>query len=86
MDKITFYGDQDEKFDYYIIEQTRISGTNYILVTEDMENDDAEAYILKDISEESDTEAVYEFVEEDTEIQAVGKIFEELLEDMDLEL
>ena len=33
-----------------------------------------------------DTDSVYEIVEDDTELQAVLKVFEELLEDVDIEM
>ena len=71
----------------YIIEETRVNGINYLLVTEseDEEDEEAEAYILKDTSKAEDTEAVYEFVESEEELDAVSRIFAELLEDMDLE-
>ena len=49
------------------------------------EDEEAEAYILKDTSKAEDTEAVYEFVESEEELDAVSRIFAELLEDMDLE-
>ena len=70
-----------------IIEETRVNGINYLLVTEseDEEDEEAEAYILKDTSKAEDTEAVYEFVESEEELDAVSRIFAELLEDMDLE-
>ena len=42
--------------------------------------------ILKDLSEDGETEARYVFVEDDQELEAVSKIFAELLEDVDLEL
>lgn len=84
MDKITFIGDNGEAIDYYVIEESRINGMNYILVTDSAEADDGEAYIMRDVSAETDTEAVYEFVEDDTELEALRKVFEELLEDIDL--
>ena len=76
-----------ESVDFYIIEETRVNGINYLLVTEseDEEDEEAEAYILKDTSKAEDTEAVYEFVESEEELDAVSRIFAELLEDMDLE-
>lgn len=72
---------------FYIIEETKVNGINYLLVTEseDEEDEEAEAYILKDTSKAEDTEAVYEFVESEEELDAVSRIFAELLEDMDLE-
>ena len=68
-----------------MLEQTKINGAVYILVT-DSEEDDAECLILKDTSSQEDTESVYEVVEDDTELLAVSKVFEELLEDVDIEM
>ena len=87
MEKLTFVTEDQESVDFYIIEDTRVNGINYLLVTEseDEEDEEAEAYILKDTSKAEDTEAVYEFVESEEELDAVSRIFAELLEDMDLE-
>lgn len=87
MEKLTFVTEDQERVDFYIIEETRVNGINYLLVTEseDEEDEEAEAYILKDTSKAEDTEAVYEFVESEEELDAVSRIFAELLEDMDLE-
>lgn len=87
MEKLTFVTEHQESVDFYIIEETRVNGINYLLVTEseDEEDEEAEAYILKDTSKAEDTEAVYEFVESEEELDAVSRIFAELLEDMDLE-
>ena len=87
MEKLTFVTEDQESVDFYIIEETRVNGINYLLVTEseDEEDEEAEAYILKDTSKSEDREAVYEFVESEEELDAVSRIFAELLEDMDLE-
>ena len=87
MEKLTFVTEDQESVDFYIIEETRVNGINYLLVTEseDEEDEEAEAYILKDTSKAEDTDAVYEFVESEEELDAVSRIFAELLEDMDLE-
>mgnify|MGYP000654087372 FL=1 len=87
MEKLTFVTEDQESVDFYIIEETRVNGINYLLVTEseDEEDEEAEAYILKDTSKAEDTEAVYEFVESEEELDAVSRIVAELLEDMDLE-
>ena len=86
MEKLTFVTEDQESVDFYIIEETRVNGINYLLVTEseDEKDEEAEAYILKDTSKAEDTE-VYEFVESEEELDAVSRIFAELLEDMDLE-
>ena len=85
MEKIQFVTDDNEVVDFYILEETRINGINYILVTDSEDDEEAEAYILKDTSSEESIEASYEFVEDNNELSAVGKVFEELLEDIDLE-
>lgn len=68
-----------------MLEQTKLGGVTYILVT-DSEEDDAECLILKDLSKVEEDESVYEVVEDDTELLAVSKVFEELLEDVDIEM
>lgn len=83
LEKITFCPDGDEPVEFYVLEQTRISGVNYILIT-DSEDGDGEALILKDISANEDKDSIYEIVADDTELMAVAGIFEDLLEDIDL--
>ncbi len=68
---------------FYVLEETRVSGVNYLLVT-DSEEEEAECLILRDTSGDADTEAVYEIVEDEEEQDALLKIFAELLEDTDI--
>lgn len=84
MEKIKFMSEEMQETDFYVLEQTKVNGVSYILVT-DSEEDDAECLILKDTSAEDDKESVYETVEDATELGAVLKIFEELLEDIEIE-
>ncbi|MDD3360581.1 MAG: DUF1292 domain-containing protein [Hespellia sp.] len=83
-DKIVFETEEGQE-EFYVLEQTRVSGINYILVA-DSEEDDAICLILKDTSKSEDTDSVYEIVEDDEELKAVSKVFEELLEDVDIEM
>lgn len=83
-EKIIFMDDDNQEIEFFVIEETRINNVNYILVTDDNESDEATAYILKDVSNDEDEEAVYEMVEEDAEIDYIGRIFSELLEDVDI--
>ena len=80
-EKIVFCPDGDEPVEFFVLEQTRISGTNYILVT-DFEEGDGEALILKDMSKDEDKDSVYAIVDDDTELKAVAGVFEDLLEDV----
>ena len=83
MEKISFKTD-DGTHDFYVIDETRISNRNYILVSESLE-DEAEAMILKDISKESDAEAVYVPVDDEVELSAIASVFAESLGDIDIE-
>lgn len=85
MEKITFIPDaQEEAVEFYVLEETRIGGVNYILVT-DSEEGDAECLILKDLSEAEDAEAIYAIVEDENELDSVFGVFEQMLEDVDIE-
>ena len=81
--KIILTGEDGTKEEFYVEEETRLNDVNYLLVCESPEKE-TEAFILKDISSPEDEEAVYVFVEDDTEREAVADIFAELLEDEDL--
>lgn len=84
-EKIVFIDEDGNEVEMYVVEETRINNVNYLLVTEDEgDEEEAEAYILKDITKEEDEEAVYEMVVEDSEIDYIGKVFSELLEDIDI--
>lgn len=85
MEKITFVPeDQGEAVEFYVLEETRIGGVDYILVT-DSEEGDAECLILKDLSEEGDAEGIYAIVEDERELDSVFGVFEQMLEDVDIE-
>lgn len=83
MGTITFDPDGNGLVDFYVLEQTRLGGVDYLLVT-DTEEGDGDAYILKDTSKEGDPEAVYEFVEDEEELNAVAPVFESMLDDIEL--
>ena len=86
MEKIKFiFEETKEEVEFFILEQTKVNGDTYILVT-DSEEDEAECLILKDTSAIQDQDSVYEIVEDAVELHAVLKVFEELLEDVVIEL
>lgn len=86
MEKIKFiFEDTKEEVEFFVLEQTKVNGNSYILVT-DSEEDEAECLILKDTSAAEDKDSVYEIVEDDVELEAVLKVFEELLEDVNIEI
>ena len=86
-DEIIFTTEDGEEVVFSIIEQTRLGGINYLLVStpeDEEEDEEAEALILKDVSLDSDEEAVYDIVEDDQELELVSGIFKELLDDIEL--
>ncbi len=76
--------DSDEVIDFFVVEQTRINGFNYLLVA-DSEEDEAECLILKDLADDDALESLYEIVEDDIELDAILKVFEDLLEGIGIE-
>lgn len=85
-ERITLLTDTGEAVDFYVLEETRINGMNYLMVTDTKEDEDGECYVLKDLSGSADSEAVYEFVENDDELDYLYRIFSELLEDVEVDL
>ncbi len=82
--KVSFFTEDNEEVIFYVLEQTKLNGIEYLLVTEDIEADEAEAYIMKDVSAGESSDAVYDMVEDDNELEAIGAVFEELLEDTEI--
>ena len=85
MEKIKFQLEDGTEAEFYVEEQTRIGGVAYLLVSDSLD-DEATAYIFKDVSEDDSQEACYEMVEDEDEMQAVFKVFEQMLDDVDLEM
>ena len=83
MEKVVFLAEDGSQEEFFIIEQTTLQGRTYLLVT-DQEEGDAQAWILKCISSDEDAEVSYEMVEDDNELEAVGAVFAQMLEDIDL--
>ena len=85
MEKISFtIVGEDTPADFYVLEQTRIGGFSYLLVT-DQEEGNSDAWILRDLSADGEEEAVYEIIEDEEQLQAVAKVFEQMLDDVEIE-
>lgn len=82
LEKVTFHPDGEAPVEFFVLEQTRIGGYNYILVT-DFEEGDGEALILKDVSKDGEEESVFVIVSDDEELNAVAGVFESMLEDVE---
>ncbi|MCD8363346.1 MAG: DUF1292 domain-containing protein [Lachnospiraceae bacterium] len=84
MEKLTFLGKDGDAMELYVLEQTRIAGVNYLLAA-DSEEEDGECLILKDIALEQDLESIYEIVEDERELNGVLAVFEQLLDDVEIQ-
>ena len=77
---IIFTDENNDKVEFEVIEQTTITGINYLLVCEANESEESDAFILKEIKN-NDDDVIYDEVIDDIELQAVGKVFGELLDE-----
>lgn len=88
LDEIKVYNDEGEEAVFHVLEQTQINGESYLLATEDTDDEDdgeLDAWIFKQVRAEGD-EVCYETIDDETELEAVIGVFEELLEDCEIEL
>ena len=86
MQSINFITDEGEEIPFYIIEQTTLAGKDFLLVTDsDTDEDEAEVYIMQEISDQDD-QTVYDFVEDEAQLEALSKVFAELLDDVDIQM
>lgn len=83
MEKIEFCTQDGETVFFYVVEQTRIGGVSYLLVSDTQEGD-GQALILKDLSQDEEEESLYQIVDDDEELDAVGGVFANMLDDVDV--
>ncbi len=79
-EKISFYDEEQDGFaEFFVLERTK-----YLLATQEL-NQDSDGYVFKVVAEHAEEDAEVtmelELVEDDTELEAVGKVFAELLSD-----
>ena len=84
MEKIIFTEEDGTKSTFYVEEQTRVNGYNYLLVA-DSQEDEAVAYILKDLSQDGEELSQYVMVEDELELEAMSRVFNEMLENVKIE-
>ena len=81
---ITLTADDGSEEAFFVLEKADIAGVSYLLVTDSVEDEDADALVLKEAEE--DEMITYEVVEDENELKIISKYFEELLEDVELRL
>lgn len=87
MEKADFLNENDNSEELYVIMDTVVNETTYLLAseTDPEEDEECECFILK-LVEEMGEEALYETVEDEEEYTSISKIFEELLDEEDISL
>lgn len=75
---------------FFVVEKAEIAGREYLLVTDRQpsgEEEEEDALILR-VNEEStrEGEVCYDVVDDEKELLIISKYFEELLEDIDIEM
>ena len=83
-DTVSFLSEDGENIKLSVLEETKINGISYILVTDSFEGEDGECYIMKDISNADSEDANYIFVEDENELDSVFEIFEKMMDDIDI--
>lgn len=82
---IVFEAEDGTEVEFNVVEQTTLGGVNYLFV---IDKADDESFLILRENSGTDTEemAAYDIVEDEKELEAVIKIFDELLEDVNLEV
>ncbi len=78
MEIITMIDDEtEEEIEFVVIDRKELNGNEYILVVEskDIDDDEADAAILKVVSE-SDEDITYAVIEDDDEFEKAAGVFE----------
>ena len=73
--------DSNEVEEFYVLDQVKLGGKTYLLVT-DEEEGDGMAMILRDDAEPGAAEALYSVVEDDNELDALLLRFENKMEEL----
>lgn len=84
-DSVVFEAEDGTEVEFEVLEQTTLGGVNYLFV---VDRADDESFLILRENSGADTEemAAYDIVEDEKELSAVIKIFDELLEDVNLEV
>lgn len=86
---VPFTTEDGQVVDMYVLEETTLQGIHYILVTEDLDDESEEAFVTimkEETRNQEDEYTVYDVVENEEELQAVAKVFAELMEDVDFQV
>ena len=82
MEKIRLVStDSAEVEEFYVLDQAKLGGKTYLLVT-DEEEGDGMCMFLRDDAQPGDEESLYSVVDDDNELSAILILFQDKLEDL----
>ena len=82
MDKISLVStDSAQAEEFYVLDEVKLGGKMYLLVTEEEEGDGM-CLILRDDSEQDSEESLYTVVEDENELSAVLLLLSDKLEEL----
>ena len=84
-DSVVFTDENGNEAVFYVQEQTRVNGTDYLLVSEAPDGE-TDAYIFKDTSADGDETANYVLVLDEQELEAIADVFRRMMEDAEIVL
>lgn len=84
-DSIVFETEDGTEVEFRVVEQTTLGGINYLFVI-DKTDDESFLILRENTGDDTEEMAAYDIVEDEKELDAVIKIFDELLEDVNLEV
>ncbi len=82
---VKFITEDGDEAIFHVLADTKLNGDKYLLVLDDIEGEDEEALILKELKDEND-EITYTIVDDERELSCIAGVFEEILEDIELQL
>ena len=84
-DSIIFEAEDGTEVEFAVLEQTTLGGINYLFVV-DKADDESFLILREDSGADTEEMAAYEIVGDENVVDAVIRIFDELLEDVNLEV
>ncbi|MCQ2538698.1 MAG: DUF1292 domain-containing protein [Lachnospiraceae bacterium] len=82
---LKFVDDEGDEAIFHVLEETKLNGEKYLLVVDDFEDEEEEAIIFKEVAD-ANGEVTYTIVDDERELSCVASVFEELLEDIELQV
>lgn len=79
---LTFHDDSGEDINFVILAQTQSDGKDYLLVQDP--SDDVAYILVAESEDEQDT--TYRMIDDEEKLAELAELFDDLLEDVDLEL